>query len=303
MNSPLASSIPSARTADTRAFVRTSTPMLGQDLERGGRDPLRQRGQNSARSFDQNDADVPVRIDLIEAIGHHLARALIELGGELGAGRARADDGDMQLAGLDRLALRLRAQAGVDQAMVKSHRLFRGLQRNGELRRAGVPKSLVTLPMAIDQRIVGNGARRRDLAPLLVMGRAEPHHLRRPVETDHLAEVIAKMVPMRLGEIVELVLGRVHAAGRHRMQQRLPQMRAAALDQRDIGQSAFAQPVAKTGDKLETRRSAANDDDPVQMMVAGRPRHEIQKLLLAGPYIQEASQFSPNFAYFVGAMR
>ena len=53
-------------------------------------------------------------------------------------------------------------------------------------------------------------------------------------------------------------------------------MRAAALDQRDIGKFALAKPIAETGDKLETRRSAANDDDSVQMMSLGGG-HEIRK--------------------------
>ena len=79
-----------------------------------------------------------------------------------------------------------------------------------------------------------------DLAALRVMGRAELDHLRRPVEADHLAEMIAEMMPMRLGEIVQLVLGRIHAARRHRMQQRLPQMGAAALDESDVGKPALA---------------------------------------------------------------
>ena len=57
-------------------------------------------------------------------------------------------------------------------------------------------------------------------------------------------------------------------------------MRAAALDQGDVGKSALAQAVAETGGKLETRRSAADDDDSMPMMVAGR-RHEIRKPLLA----------------------
>ena len=130
------------------------------------------------------------------------------------------------------------------------------------------------------------------------MGRAEPHHLRRAVEADHLAEMIAKMVPMPLGEIVELVLGRIHAAGRDRVQQRLPQMRAAALDQRDIGEASLAQPVAETGDKLETRRSAANDDDPVRMAVPMRRGHEIQSSRWRGPALEVGRDSSPNFARF-----
>ena len=161
-------------------------------------------------------------IDLVEAVGHHLAHALVEFGGELGAGRAGADDGDMQLAGLDRFALRLGPQAGVDQAMVKPHRLFRGFERNREFRRAGRAEIIGHAADRDDKRVIGNAAGSRDLAAFLVIGRPEPNHFRRAVEADHFAEMVAKMVPMGLREIVELVLGRVHAAGGDRMQQRLP---------------------------------------------------------------------------------
>ena len=56
-------------------------------------------------------------------------------------------------------------------------------------------------------------------------------------------------------------------------------MRAAALDQRDVSQAALTEPVAETGGKLEPRRAAADDDDAMRMMVAGRWRHEIRSPL------------------------
>ena len=186
------------------------------------RDPLGQPWQNARRALDQDDADVLVRIDLIEAVGDHLARALIELGGQFRASRAGADDGDMQLAGLNRLALGLGPEARVDQPMVKSHRLFRGLERNGEFRRSRRAEIVGHAADSDDQRVIGNAARRRDLSALLVISRAEPNGLARAVEPDHFAEVIAKMVPVALREIVQLVLGRVHAASGDDMQERLP---------------------------------------------------------------------------------
>src|SRR5271167_380475 len=107
------------------------------------------------------------------------------------------------------------------------------------------------------------------------MSRAELNQLRCPIEADHLAEMIAEMAPMRLGEVVELVLGGIHASRRDDMQQRLPQVGAASLDESDIGESALPEFAPETADELETRRSAADDDDSAAMMVAPRRRHEI----------------------------
>ena len=68
---------------------------------------------------------------------------------------------------------------------------------------------------------------------------------------------------MRLGEVVELVLVHIHAAGRDLVQQGLPQMAAVAVDQRDAGHAALAEAVAETGREFEPRGAAADDDDPV----------------------------------------
>jgi hypothetical protein len=85
--------------------------------------------------------------------------------------------------------------------------------------------------------------------------------------------MIAEVMPMPLGEIIELVLGRIPAAGRNRVQERLPQMRAVALDEGDVGKFALAQAIAETGDELEAGRSAAADNDS---MVIARRRHRIR---------------------------
>jgi len=73
-------------------------------------------------------------------------------------------------------------------------------------------------------------------------------------------------VPVCLGEIVYLVLARVQAAGRHRVQQRLPQMGPGALDQCYMRPPPPAEPVAQPGDELQARRTPAHHDDPVQCL-------------------------------------
>jgi hypothetical protein len=48
---------------------------------------------------------------------------------------------------------------------------------------------------------------------------------------------------------------------------------AAALDQGDVGEAALAESIAEPGDELETRRSAADNDDSMQVSFAWRRRH------------------------------
>ena len=51
-------------------------------------------------------------------------------------------------------------------------------------------------------------------------------------------------------------------------------MRAAALDEGDVGQAALAEPVAELSGKLKARRSAADDNDSMRMLVVGRHSHD-----------------------------
>ena len=74
---------------------------------------------------------------------------LVQLGGELDAGRARADDRDLQLPGPQRPGLRVRADAGVDEPLVEAVGLAGVSSEIACSLRPGVPKSLLVLPTAI----------------------------------------------------------------------------------------------------------------------------------------------------------
>ena len=67
----------------------------------------------------------------------------------------------------------------------------------------------------------------------------------------------------------------VHAAGGDRMQQRLPQMGARSLDQRDVGAAACPSVSPSRVTSSRPAGAAADDDNAAPMMVAGR-RHEIR---------------------------
>ena len=85
------------------------------------------------------------------------------------------------------------------------------------------------------------------------------------IEADHFAEPVAKAVPIGLGEIIQLMLRDVHAAGGDFVEQRLPQMRARLLDQRDVGAAAPPERVAEPRRELEPAGPAADDDDAVKV--------------------------------------
>ena len=81
------------------------------------------------------------------------------------------------------------------------------------------------------------------------------------VEAGHLADAIDEAVPVGLRQVVDLVHAQVHAAGGDLVQQRLPEVRALPVDQRDAGLAALAELVAQAGGKLEPAGAAADNDD------------------------------------------
>ncbi len=67
------------------------------------------------------------------------------------------------------------------------------------------------------------------------------------------------MVPARLREVIELVLVGIHAAGGDFVQERLPQVRARAVDERDHRALPAPERVAEPGCELEPAGAAADD--------------------------------------------
>ena len=107
---------------------------LGQEFVRRGGDALGQGGQDAGRGLHQHDADVALGLDAVQPISHHGAHGAVQLGRKLRAGRGRADDGHMKLAGAHRLGLGVGAQAGIHQTAVEAAGLVQRLQWNGVLR-------------------------------------------------------------------------------------------------------------------------------------------------------------------------
>ena len=233
------------------------------------RQPLGQLRQDARRGLDQVDLDVHVGIDAVEPVGDELARGLVQLGRQLRPRRAGADDGDLQLLRPQRLLLHVGADAGVDQAGVEARGLVGGLERDGVLLDAGRAEVVGQAADGDDERVVADLLGRRDLAPLRIDERRHVHDAAGPVEAGHVARAIGEAVPVGLGQVVDLVEALVHAAGGDLVQQRLPQVRALAVDQRDRGLAAPSQLVAEARGQLQPARAPADNDDPMQGCVHG----------------------------------
>jgi hypothetical protein len=67
-------------------------------------------------------------------------------------------------------------------------------------------------------------------------------------------------MPIRLGEIVQLVFTGIDAARRHLAQERLPVVGAGRFDRGDRRPPAPTKSITETGDQLQSRSTAADHD-------------------------------------------
>lgn len=114
-----------------------------------------------------------------------------------------------------------------------------------------------------DQRVIGHRPRLDDDLALVVEHRRELDVLLLAIDAGKCAEPIVEMVPARLRQIFELVVVEVHAAGRDLVQQRLPEVGARAVDERDLGALLLAEGVAEARGELKAAGASADDDDAV----------------------------------------
>ena len=128
------------------------------------------------------------------------------------------------------------AEAGVHQAAVEEVRLPGVVDGEGVLAHA---RRAEVVRLAADrdhQRVVGDAPLGQDLArPRRRFTGADARSARAARSSPARApEREGEVVPARLREVVELVVVHVHAAGCDLVQQRLPQVRAAAVDERHL---------------------------------------------------------------------
>ena len=148
---------------------------------------------------------------------------------------------------------------------MKTFRLVGRLQGEGVRLHAAGAEVIGEAANSEDERVVAELALWSDLPPLVVVGGRHTHHAPPAVDADEAAEAKREAVPVRLRQVVDLVRAQVHAARSDLVQQRLPEVRAALVDQRDMGLLAPAQSVAEPGDQLQPAGASADNDDAMRL--------------------------------------
>ena len=150
----------------------------------------------------------------------------MKLRSKLGAGCARPDNRNMQLTGLDGAALRLRPDAGIDQTPIEPDGLLGRFKRNGVLCDTLGSKVIRHTADRHNERVVRYASGRRNFLSVFIIGGREMDQFCSAVQAHHLANPVIEAPPMRLREVVQLFLARVHASRCDGMKKRLPQMGA-----------------------------------------------------------------------------
>ncbi len=212
-------------------------------LQRGTRESLRQTRQQGRRSFQDMNLDVGW-LDVIQAIGIQQACRLIKLCRQLDAGGSTADDGNIQFARLAGSACGLCSQIRFQQPILELLSLLGRIEKHAVLGNAGYPEIVADTAHCHYKNVVRKGSLRHDLFAACAEQGCEPDLLSLPVQTVHATQHEAKMVVAGLSQVFQLIIMRVECSGRYLMQQGLPDMRPAAVDQRNFGPTLAAQSLA-----------------------------------------------------------
>ena len=162
--------------------------------------------------LDQSYLDVLVGIDLVEPEGDDAAYGTMQFRRKLGTGRAGTDDRDVKLARPNRFGLRVREQASIYQAAIETLCLFGSVDTDCVFAHARRAEIIADASNCNDQRVIANGAFRRNQTPIFVAIGCKVHQVVRAIEADHFTETVSKSMPVRVREIIDLVSRHVHAA-------------------------------------------------------------------------------------------
>ena len=210
-------------------------PSRAEKLGRSLGDPFAQLRQNARRRLEQRQVDIARGVELVQTVDGVGARRLAYFRRQLDARCARTDDDDvdMRRAALGRFAVGAHCRG--EQPAMEALGVQRRVQRDRVRGDAGDAEIVGRAADAEDQRVVrhdalaaGSAGRRRRRPPCSLSSR------RARFKPSTAPWRKRKLMPVRDGQVVDVVRRGIHAAGRDLVQQRLPHVGLGAVDQRDM---------------------------------------------------------------------
>ena len=183
---------------------------------------------------------------------------------QLHASSARTDDHNRNRCRLAQRTARIGAYAGRQKTPMKALGIAQRVEHRRMLRDSRHAEIVRLAAHAQDQRVVGDDPLRQHGGAIIVQHGSELELALCAIKTGDRALHETKVMPMRNGQVVEIVRIGIHPTRRHFVQQRLPDMRCELINQRYVHSLATAVTIAEFGGERQASRSSANDNDAMR---------------------------------------
>ena len=230
----------------------------------GRRELFRQRGQDSGPRFKQRDLE-PALVEALESVAAKRAGSVVQLGRKLHPGGPAADDGDLhsRIACIACIGCRpgtRNPQAVVQQPLPESLRVLAMVQEHAVGTNARDAEIVRHRAHRHDQVVVGNALASQQLCPVDVVHGRGDDFAALPVDILHGAEEEPKAPAITVRSVPHFVEIGIEGAGRHFMQQRLPDMGPVSVDEKHLDGAISPEPASELRGELEPARATADND-------------------------------------------
>ena len=204
---------------------------LSQLIMRCPGNSRRQRRQNALARLDQRDVQRFVGQPFV-AVAVQLFHRIVQLSGELHAGGAAADDGDIYFTVSAEVSRVFKEQ--VEHFLMEATRLVRVVEENAVLFYARGIKVIRGTAQRHDQRVVRQFTLSHQQLAFFIAQLAEGDGFPFAVDINHRAQLELETVVAGMGQIAQRINAFIQRTGGHFVQQRLPQMAVVTVHQSDF---------------------------------------------------------------------
>ncbi|EEF24120.1 conserved hypothetical protein, partial [Ricinus communis] len=220
-----------------------------------------QRRQHLRAALDDADVHLVRRFQSRQAVVGQRVDRVAQVGGQFDAGRAGADDDDVQQgrAGVRAgVAAPSRLGAQAEEALAEGFRALDAVERQAVFLRAGDAEEVRDGAVGQHETLVVD---RRVRVRRVVEPAAHGQRAAGAVDVDDFAADEREVVVDGLARIVDHVVGRVDGAGGDGVQQGFPEVGGRAVDEDHAIPVALAEAASQAGGEFEAGDAASDDDD------------------------------------------
>ncbi|OMP13623.1 hypothetical protein COLO4_01279 [Corchorus olitorius] len=231
---------------------------LAQLLMRRCGDARWQRRQNTLAGFHQRDVE-RAAVETFIAVAVQLFHCVIQFCRQLDAGRAAADNGDIDFLQLPFAGRE--AQEQVEHLIVETTRLMRVVEEDAVIFHAWRAEIVRGAAQRHHQTVIRQFALRYQQPTLRVADLSQFNGFSVAINLRQRTQLELETVVARMRQIAERINTFIHRTGRHFMQQRFPQMAVVTIDQDDLRLFFAAEFMAELRCQLQPSGTATDDDD------------------------------------------